>query len=157
MNVSLVDGWKLPGCSLDCRPRIHDPHAHEVYGLLTALRTPPVRTVRTGPLVVDLDARTVAVHGQPVAPSAREWQLLAYLAERVGQLCHADDVITGAWGPEYVTGQLYANPGGYRVNADHRHLRSVVSRLRRRLGAAGRLIATVTSRGYRLEQVGPTP
>lgn len=109
------------------------------------LRAPaPSRVVRTGCLVVDLDAETVTVSGQEVHLSQREWDVLAYFAERAGQSVRATAMLADTFGNGY----------------SRSNLATIVHRLRRKLGPAARLIITpsagITSRPTRrLEMVEP--
>ena len=137
MSVALIDSWRQSGCGNACRPRVHSPLEHEAHGFMLALRTlQPARIepVRTGPLVVDLDAGRVTVHGRNLALTKREWALLTYLAAGVGQLREYDDVVREVWGDEFLTGDSYqAHPrrsGGWWAS---RHIvRTHLSRLRQK-------------------------
>lgn len=145
MSVSPIR-WHLPGCGDDCRPQRHDPYAHEAHGLLLALRTPPATVVRTGGLVVDLDAvGTVRVDGRAVGLTDREWHLLAYLARHLGRFCPADDIIAAVWGPEWVSGDVYVCRDGIARRTDRRLVNVNANRLRAKLGTAGALITAGTS------------
>lgn len=158
MTVSPITAWRLPGCGIACHPRQHDPYAHEAHGFVLAAWRPDVPLVTTGPLVIDLVEQRVTVAGVEVRLSKSEWHLLAYLARRAGAFCAIDDIIVGAWGAEYLTRQYRLRPDGATDRADRGHLRTVLSRLRARLGVGGALIRTVAPRvrsGYRLELVEP--
>ena len=140
----------------------HDPEAHEAHGFALALRTmrpARIEPVRTGPLVVDLDAGRVTVHGRQIALTEREWAFLSYLAAGAGQLREYDDIIREVWGDEFLTGDSYrASPGRSGGWWASRHLiRTNVARLRAKLGEAGPLIVTVKGVGLRLERVKVTP
>jgi DNA-binding response OmpR family regulator len=152
VSVSRVDAWRKPGCGLLCRPPSHDYVPHEAFGRLlereerARARTPQQRhIIRTGPMIVDLELKTVTVNGQPVSLTLREWELLAYYAQRRGGWCSGRDIVEAIWGE-----------GHTRVAAISR------LRLRRQLGAAGHLIETQRAggRGYqwtRLKLTEPTP
>jgi DNA-binding response OmpR family regulator len=148
------------GCSVACSGFLgHDPSAHAGYGIFLALRlgtswpSPAVpRIVRTGPLVVDRRMYSAFVDGQRVSLSPRESDLLVYLAARIGELCRHDDILRGAWGPEYVLGQRRRRHRKGTTNADWDVLRATMSRLKAKLGGAMGLISNVTGRGYCLEQ-----
>lgn len=158
MNVSLIDGWRTPGCGIACRPQWHDPHRHETYGLLLAVLTPPTRIVRTGPLTVDLDTQRVEVEGVEIHLSRREWGLLAYLAENIGRWCRNEDVLRSSWGETWVNPRM-AVTSGKRYRADTHLVNVARFRLRAKLGpAAARLISSKTgSPGCRLELVPAAP
>lgn len=160
MNVSLINEWRLPGCGGGCIRYAHDPHAHEAYGLLLAVRTRPTRIVRTGSLTVDLDdVGRVRVDGQVVHLTGREWRLLTYLAERLGRFCSTDDIVTAVWGPAWLTPIKRRRADGHFERVDHRLVNVNVNRMRAKLGSAAVLITTVRHQdqlGRRLEYVEPT-
>ena len=96
-----------------------------------------VHAVVLGPLRVDLSARRVAIDGTAVDLTRVEFELIAALAQRPGA------AVSRAWLVEHVL-----DPAR---DGDERTLDVHVSRLRRKLGEAGKLIATVWGVGYRLE------
>lgn len=129
MSVTRIDSWRLPGCGPLCYPRRHDYVPHELYGRLLERQEqaarPRGRIVRTGALTVDLDARTATVDGREIVLPPRPWELLAYLAERIGRWCPNDDIRRELW-EQYSESATYINCNRFR--------------LRDRLGTAGRLI-----------------
>lgn len=139
MSITPIDAWRLDGCGPACFPRSHDPIAHEAYGFARGRQETVQRIVRTGPLVVDLDARSVTVDGAEVRLSGREWGVLAYLAERVGRWCKMTDIVRDVWGPEYVRAMPY---GQGTTRGDHHMLRILLGRLRVKLGPAARLLSS---------------
>lgn len=101
-------------------------------------------TVKIGPLLVDVDGRVVTVDGARVDLTRMEFDLVAALARRPGT------AVSRRWLAEHVLDP--ARDGGERTLDVH------ISRVRKKLGVAGRLLATVWGIGYRLEeQRGPTP
>jgi DNA-binding response OmpR family regulator len=92
--------------------------------------------VRVGDLEVDLSARAVTVAGEPVELTRVEFDLLAALARRRGA------AVARSW--------LADNVLDPDREGTERTLDVHVSRLRRKLGAAGRFVATVWGVGYRL-------
>lgn len=92
--------------------------------------------IEVGALRVDLAARAVAVDGQPVALTAAEYAILAALAKRRGQ-----PVTRAALAEQALDAE---RDGAERTLDVH------VSRLRKKLGESGALIATVWGIGYRL-------
>jgi len=93
--------------------------------------------VSLGPLRIDFSARRVAVEGAAVELTRVEFDLLAALAHRPGAAA------SRAWLAEQVL-----DPAR---DGDERSLDVHVSRLRRKLGDAGKRITTVWGVGYRLE------
>lgn len=94
------------------------------------------RQIAIGPLQIYPEQFKVLVDGEPVALTATEYQLLLYLAERVGRLQSRDALLQRVWGYE---GQL-----------NTRTVDTHVKRLRQKLGDAGVLIETVHGFGYQL-------
>jgi DNA-binding response OmpR family regulator len=92
----------------------------------------PILTL--GDIVVDLQGREVAVAGEPVELTAKEFDLLACLLENPGIVLSRDTLLDRAWGTTY--------PGGTRTVDVH------VGQLRRKLGRPG-LIRTVRGAGYK--------
>lgn len=92
-----------------------------------------------GPLTLDTNRMTVALRGVPVAVTAQEYRLLAYL------VLHRDRVIA----PTELLEHLYGDDDAREVNA----LEAVIARLRRKLGAG--VIETRRGFGYALEGLTP--
>ena len=94
-------------------------------------------SLEVGPISVDLAARVVEVGGTPVELTAREFDLLAFLARNAGKVCTHRTILREVWGPGY-------------GNETH-YLRVYASRLRHKLGdEAGPLLRTNPGVGYQL-------
>jgi DNA-binding response OmpR family regulator len=93
--------------------------------------------VEVGPLALDLDQRQVAVAGDPVELTRVEFDILAALARRPGAAVSRLWLVAHVLDPE--------REGSERTLDVH------VSRLRKKLGLAGRAVATVWGVGYRLD------
>jgi len=92
-----------------------------------------------GPIVVDLVHYHVTVDGEPVELTARELELLGYLARHAGKTCTHQMVLRALWGDDY--------------GAEPEYLRVYVYRLRKKLGKkAGALLRTSPGIGYSLSQ-----
>jgi two-component system response regulator MtrA len=94
-------------------------------------------TVEVAALRIDFDARLVTVEGATVDLTRVEFDLVAALARRPGA------AVSRRWLAEHVLDP--ARDGGERTLDVH------ISRLRRKLGVAGALLATVWGVGYRLD------
>lgn len=90
---------------------------------------------KVGAIVVDRAAHEVSVGGRPVALTAKEFALLAYLCERRGKVLSRDHLLARVWGNRY--------EGGPRTVDIH------VRRLRAKLGSALPL-ETLRGSGYKL-------
>ena len=96
-----------------------------------------------GPIHVDVASRVVKVGGTPMELTAREFDLLAYLARNAGKVCTHRTILREVWGPGY-------------GNETH-YLRVYASRLRRKLGdEGGPLLRTNPGVGYQLVDERPT-
>ena len=61
-----------------------------------------VRQVNLGGLEIDLGARRVSLHGQAVRLTRKEFQILACLAGQQGVVRSPSEILTEAWGPQFV-------------------------------------------------------
>jgi len=93
--------------------------------------------IHAGAITIDLAARRVEVAGEAVALTRAEFDLLAALAKRTGSAVARTWLVDEALDP--------AREGSERTLDVH------ISRLRRKLGTAGRQIKTVWNLGYRLD------
>jgi len=96
--------------------------------------------VDVGPIGLDVEARRLQVDGRDIEVTPVEFTLLLSLARRSGA------AVTRAWLVEHVLDP--DKEGGERTLDVH------VSRLRKKLGAHGALLATVWGVGYRLNEPG---
>lgn len=94
--------------------------------------------VEAGDLRIDKDARSVTCQGRRIDLPRREFDLLAYLVERAGDVCSRGDLLAGVWH----SASDWQDPA---TVTEH------VRRLRQRLGEAGAgpAIETVRGVGYR--------
>ena len=93
--------------------------------------------LRSGGLVVDLDAHTVAVDGARVALTYKEFELLRLFLAHPGMAFTRDQLFQEVWGMDFC---------GETRTVDM-HIRT----LRQKLGPYGRRIETVRNVGYRME------
>lgn len=61
-------------------------------------------TLRVADLTLDLITRKVERAGQPIELALREFDLLAYLMRRAGQVCKRQDILEQAWGYRFDPG-----------------------------------------------------
>jgi len=116
---------------LEARLRVALRHA--------AARNPSAElaSLSVGPIRLDFVAHVVEVQGAAVELTAREFDLLAFLARNAGKVCTHRTILREVWGPGY-------------GNETH-YLRVYASRLRRKLGdEAGPLLRTNPGVGYQL-------
>ena len=93
--------------------------------------------LRSGGLVVDLNAHTVTVDGARVALTYKEFELLRLFLSHLGMAFTRDQLFQEVWGMDFC---------GETRTVDM-HIRT----LRQKLGPYGRRIETVRNVGYRME------
>ncbi len=111
------------------RPGADDPDAKEA--------------IRLGPLSIDLGGRTVERDGSEIALTRTEFDLLAELARRPGQVLSRDQLLDRIWGYDYL--------------GDSRLVDVAIGRLRAKVEtdpAAPSLILTVRGAGYKAARPG---
>ncbi len=86
-------------------------------------------------LVADFDAVSIAVDGQPVRLTRREFELLRFLVENRNRVLSRDRLLERVW--------------GYERMIETRSVDVHVGRLRAKLAGAGAQIETVVGLGYR--------
>jgi len=89
-----------------------------------------------GDLDVDLVHHMASVAGHPLELTAKEFDLLAFLARHAGKVCTHHMILAGVWGPGY--------------GSESQYLRVYAHRLRRKLGAHGAMLRTQPGVGYQL-------
>jgi two-component system phosphate regulon response regulator PhoB len=105
-------------------------------GSEAAARHGGARYLRSGPIEMDREAFIVRVDGVPLPLALLEFRLLAFLMEGEGRVRTREELLHYVW--------------SYPANSDSRTIETHVKRLRAKLGAAGELIETVRSVGYRM-------
>jgi uroporphyrinogen-III synthase len=93
------------------------------------------RTVSLAGVAAVVQGSVVLVDGQEVTLSDRESDVLAILLERNGGVVPRAELMRRVWG----------------AGRDEHALEATITRLRARLGPAGRAVRTVVRRGYRVE------
>jgi two-component system, OmpR family, KDP operon response regulator KdpE len=82
-------------------------------------------SIDLGPLHIDLASRATAVHGQPVVLTAREFDLLAFLARHPGRVISHRMLLEEVWGAGYGTQthylRVYANHLRKKIEDDPAH------------------------------------
>lgn len=107
-----------------------------VRALIRRAKGQATAELRCGPLTLDTRTARVTVDGRPVALTAHEYRVLAYLMHRKGQIV----------GRSELAEHVYAQD----LDRDSNTIEVFVGRLRKKLGLE--LIRTVRGLGYRLEE-----
>jgi DNA-binding response OmpR family regulator len=100
-----------------------------------ASAAPAPATYRGAHLVADFDAVSVAVDGQAIRLTRREFELLRFLVDNRNRVISRDRLLERVW--------------GYERFIETRSVDVHIGRLRSKLGAAGTQIETVVGLGYR--------
>ncbi len=101
------------------------------------------RALHTGALLIEFTARRVLVDGREVPLTTAEFDLLALLADRCGEVVSRDE--------------LYQELRGLPYDGVDRSIDLRVSRVRAKLGDASELLKSVRSVGYLLAEEAPAP
>jgi DNA-binding response OmpR family regulator len=109
----------------------------------TANRLFAADTVLLGTVEVVLQRQAIRDGRSTRRLTPTEWQLLLFLLASPGTVHSRADLAAGAWGAGY--------------HGRNSEVEVYVSRLRRKLGSAGRLLETVRGEGYRLVANDPAP
>jgi two-component system, OmpR family, KDP operon response regulator KdpE len=93
--------------------------------------------LQVGELSIDLVHHMAIFAGQPVALTAREFELLSYLARHAGKVCTHHMILKDVWGPGY--------------GEESNYVRVYAHRVRKKLGDEdGSILRTVPGIGYQL-------
>lgn len=93
--------------------------------------------IEAGGITVDKSAHTVAVDGQPVDLSYKEFELLTYFIENKGVALAREKILNNVWNYDYF--------------GDARTIDTHVKKLRSKLGPKGDMIKTIWGLGYKFE------
>jgi two-component system KDP operon response regulator KdpE len=94
-------------------------------------------TIAVGDLDVDLVHHMATLSGTPLQLTAKEFELLAYLARHAGKVCTHHMILKDVWGPGY--------------GAESNYVRVYTHRLRKKLGDdEGQMLKTIPGVGYQL-------
>ena len=93
--------------------------------------------LEVGDLDIDLVHHMATLSGSPLPLTAKEFELLAYLARHAGKVCTHHMILKDVWGPGY--------------GAESNYVRVYTHRLRKKLGDdEGRMLKTIPGVGYQL-------
>jgi two-component system KDP operon response regulator KdpE len=93
--------------------------------------------IAVGDLDVDLVHHMATLSGAPLQLTAKEFELLAYLARHAGKVCTHHMILKDVWGPGY--------------GAESNYVRVYTHRLRKKMGdEEGHMLKTIPGVGYQL-------
>jgi two-component system KDP operon response regulator KdpE len=102
---------------------------------------PRPTAITIGPLDLDLVHHEARNHGQPVGLTAKEFEVLSYLARHPGRTCTHQMILSAVWGTGY--------------GRESRYLHAYIHRLRQKLhDRSATLIRTIPGVGYVLDASG---
>ena len=116
-----VLGLKLGADDYLAKPFDNAELLARIEALLRRATPTPSSTLAFGPIRIDLRAATVQLDNQPVALSAREFQLLAYFAARPGMMITREQLLQEVWGydPGMSTRTVDVHIGWLRQKLEH--------------------------------------
>jgi two-component system copper resistance phosphate regulon response regulator CusR len=137
-TADVVDGFSGGADDHLTKPFATEELVARVHGLLRRRPSRRHETVEAGDLTIETSRRRVRRAGVVVPLTTKEFALLAFLADRAGEVVDRFDVLEHCWDHAY-------EPGSNVVDVH-------VAALRRKLGAGA--IETVRGAGYRLADGG---
>jgi DNA-binding response OmpR family regulator len=143
-EVDRLRGFERGADDYVCKPFGYPELRARIAAVLRRVRSRrALGRIRAGALEIDPAARTVRLHGRPIALSQKEFSLLRVLAAEPGRVFSKDELLKTVWG--------YQSLGRTRTIDSH------ACRLRRKLAVHGdRYVVNVWGVGYRLlDPAGP--
>ncbi len=122
------------------KPFSRDLLCARVRALLRRARAEEPDLITGGGVTLNAATREVAVSGEAVALSFREFELLRFLMRNMNVVCARERILDQVW--------------GYRYEGDPRTLDTHVKSLRRKLGVEGQRIVTLRNVGYSFKEGG---
>lgn len=102
----------------------------EFFTILAGLRLAPAH------VVIDINRRTLSIHGKKISLCHKEFELLAHLASHADCAVSRDELFASVW-------------RGTGLDTSSRTLDAHIRRLRKKLHSVPGLISTVRGQGYR--------
>jgi DNA-binding response OmpR family regulator len=135
-----VSGLELGADDYVTKPFSPKELSARVTALLRRAGRPPrpSNVLRYGPIVIDAERHHVAVNGEEIRLTAKEFLLLQYLMQHRGRVLSRDLLLTDVWGYQYT--------GGTRTVDVH------IRRLREKMPVLAGAIETIKQFGYKLAE-----
>jgi len=118
------------------KPFSFDELLARVRALLRRPKAHEGNTLASGPLQLDIVAKTATVDGTEVHLTAKEFQLLEYLLRHKGEVVSKDQLLDHVWTDE--------------ERVQHNTVETFIANVRKKIGSGDTVIHTVRGYGYRV-------
>ena len=119
------------------KPFSFDELLARVRALLRRPKAHQGNTLEAGPLALDITSHEVALEGEPVQFTAKEFQLVEYLLRHKGEVISKDRLLDHVWSDD--------------SRVQHNTVETFIANTRKKLGGHENLIKTVRGYGYKIE------
>lgn len=119
------------------KPFSFDELLARVRALLRRPRAHGGNILKTGPLLLDVVAKTIEVSGVPVHLTAKEFQLMEYLLRHKGEVVSKDQLLDHVWADE--------------ERVQHNTVETFIANVRKKIGGKESIIQTVRGYGYKVD------
>ncbi len=119
------------------KPFSFDELLARVRALLRRPKAHGGNTLEAAGIKLDVTAKTVAKHNQPVHVTAKEFQLLEYLLRHKGEVVSKDQLLDHVWADE--------------ERVQHNTVETFIANLRKKIGVEDEVIQTIRGYGYKIE------
>lgn len=134
-----VQGLKIGGDDYIVKPFLPSELLARIESVLrrTYGRTEKAEILSVGPLVIDTEAHTVTLNGNPISLTLKEFGMLQVLMKHKGRVFTREQLLHLVWGQDH--------------QSTDRTVDTHIKTLRLKLGDSGKLIETVWGIGYKFE------
>jgi len=119
------------------KPFSFDELLARVRALLRRPKEHQGNTLEAGPLRLDTTAHTIHLDDEPVALTAKEYQLVEYLLRHRGEVIGKDQLLDHVWSDE--------------SRVQHNTVETFIANVRKKFGRHETVIKTVRGYGYKIE------
>lgn len=146
-DENVVRGLRLGAEDYVVKPFTPRVLVARVENALRRSTAPPSSEITHGPLTLNVESRQVWVDGEPVDLTAKEFDLLWFLARNPGRVFTRRQLLVEVWQSSYEWQQEATVT---------EHIRRVRGKLAERSASAAAQLSTVRGVGYRFERRSPT-
>lgn len=131
-----VEGLDAGADDYLAKPFSFDELLARVRALLRRPKGHGSNTLQSGPLQLDVVAKTVRVEDRPVHLTAKEFQLVEYLLRHKGEVISKDQLLDHVWEDE--------------DRVQHNTVETFIANVRKKIGSGDSIIQTVRGYGYKV-------